>query len=398
MPARDKKESAMSRRTVWRLFLFLVVGVVVFAAPLSAAADDGGGSTDGSAQIAIPGIFSLLMGAGGATEGGALALGPMELDLASMNSTAKVEGLTFGNGEFDWDAVTITQKEPSGSPGLVVSDAQATVRGPSTGYTSNATAHVKLQPSESVQGEGIVGVSYDGLTGQVGVMLGEANLAVNTPDVGVEVRNLSTGVGSLSADEVILTSPATGGGLAVSGLQVGSSGTNWQGLTVFYPEVQLGDATTLSDLTLIVHGPDESYGTEGSVRVEVKAGDLGSVEGQIALTYDPSSGEFHGFMSDGSATLATDNLQVQMSGISYVGSTLTIDTVSIAMPALRLEGEIAGVTMGGGNPADFEQAWVRYLPDPAAGGSFNGVQVTLQKVDGSYLITTQTLLTPVAKE
>jgi hypothetical protein len=380
------------------LFLVVVVGVVVFAVPLSAAADDGGGSTDGGAQLAIPGIFSLLMGSGGSTEGGALVLGPLQFDLASMNSTAKVEGLTFGNGQFDWGAVTVAQKEPSGSPGLVVSDAQATVRGPSTGYTSDATAHVTLGPSEAVQGEATVGVAYDGLTRQMGVMVGDANLAVNTPNASVEVRNLDTGLGTLTADEVRVTSPATGGGISISGLQLGSSGTNWEGVTAYYPEVQLGDATTLSDLTLIVHGPSESYGTEGSVRVEVKAGDLGSVEGQIAMMYDPSSGKFYAALSDGSATFSTDSMQVQLSGISYAGSTLTIDTVSIAVPPLRLEGEIAGVTVGGGAPVDFQQAWIRYVPDPAAGGSFNGVQVTVEKAGESYLITTQAMLTPVAQK
>jgi hypothetical protein len=388
----------MSRRTVWRVFLVLVVGVVVFALPLSAAADDGGGSTDGSAQIAIPGLFSLLMGSGGTTEGGALALGPMQFDLASMNSTAKVEGLTFGNGEFDWDAVTITQNQPSGSSALMVSDAQATVGGPSTGYTSNATSHLALQPSEAVQAEGTVGIAYDGLARQMGIMVGDANVAVNTPQVGVEVLNLNTGSGTLTADEVRLTNPATGGGVDISGLQAGSSGTSWDSLTVHYPEVQLGNAATLSDLTLIVGGPSENFGTQGGVRVAVNLGDLGSVEGQIALMYDPSSGKFYSAMSDGSATLTTDAMQVQLSGINYVGSTLTIDTVSIAMPSLRIDGEISGITVEPGSGIDFQQAWVRYLPDPAAGGSFNGVQFTVQKAEGSYLITTQTLLTPVAKK
>jgi hypothetical protein len=387
----------MSNKRLRRWFLILVVGVVVFALPLTAsAADDGPGSTDGSAQIAIPGIFSLLMGSGGTTEGGALALGPMQFDLASMNSTAKVEGLTFGNGEFDWDAVTITQNQPSGSPALTVSDAQATVRGPSTGYTSDVTAHVKLQPNEAVQAEGTVGITYDGLARQMGIMIGDANVVANTAPVSIEVSNLNTGVGTLSADEIRLGNPATGGGVNVTGFQSGSAGMSWDALTAYYPEVQLGDAASLSDLNLIVHGPESGYGAEASVRVEMNVGDLGHVEGNIGMMYDPSSGKFYAAMSDGSATLSTDALQVELSGISYMGSVMTIDSVTFALPAARIDGEIAGVSAGGGGGMDFEQAWIRYLPDPAAGGAFNGVQVTLQKAQGSYLITTQTLLTPVA--
>jgi hypothetical protein len=386
----------MRRRTICRLFLVLVVGVVAFALPLSAAADDGGGSTGETAQVAIPGIFSLLLGAGGTTEGGAVALGPMQFDLTSMNSTAKVEGLTFGNGNFDWGAVTITQNQPSGSPALMVSDAQATVRGPSTGYTSSATAHVKMAPSEGVQAEATVGIGYDGLARQFGLMIGEGNLTVNTQQVGVEVRNLNTGAGTLTADEVSVTSPATGGRVTISGLQTGSAGTSWQGVTVSYPEVPLGNAATLSDLTLVVHGPAEGYGTEGSVVVEVNLGDLGHVQGQIGLMYDPASGKFYSAMTDGSATLSTDAMQVELSGINYVGSTLTIDAITIALPDLRVEGEISGVSVAGGSGIGFQQAWVRYVPDPAAGGSFNGVQLTVQKVDGSYLLTTQTLVTPGA--
>jgi len=386
----------MSNRRLRRWFLVLVVGVVVFALPLAASADDGTGSTDGSAQIAIPGIFSLLMGSGGTTEGGALVLGPMQFDLASMNSTAKVEGLTFGNGEFDWNAVTITQNQPSGSPAFMVSDAQATVRGPSTGYTSDVTAHVSLQPNEAVQVEGTVGLTYDGLARQMGLMVGDANIVANTAPVSVQVSNLNTGVGTLSADEVILGNPATGGGVNVTGFQTGSSGMSWDVLTAYYPELQLGNAASLSDLTLIVHGPEGGYGAEAGVRVEMNAGDLGHVEGSIGMMYDPSSGKFYGAMGDGSATLSTDALQVELSGISYMGSTLTIDSVTFALPAARIDGEIAGVSAGGGEGMDFEQAWIRYLPDPAAGGAFQGVQFTLQKAEGSYLITTQTLLTPVA--
>jgi hypothetical protein len=386
----------MTNRTLRGWFLLLVVGVVVFALPLTAAAQDGGGATDSGAKVAIPGIFSLLLGSGGAAEGGSLVLGPMQFDLAKLNSAAKIEGLKLGNGQFDWDAVTVSQNQPSGSPALMVSGAQATVRGPSTGYTSNATAHLTLQPNEAVQAEGTVGISYDGLARQMGIMVGDANLTANTAPVGVEVRNLNTGVGTLSMDEARLTKPATGDSIAVSGFQFGSSGMDWDALTVSRPEMQLGNGATLSDLTLIVHGPSEGYATEGGVRVELNAGDLGHAEAQIGLMYDPSSGKFYAALSNGSATLTTDAFSVQLDGISYVGSTLIIDTVTIAVPPLRLEGEITGVTVGGGNAVDFQQAWISYLPDPAAGGAFKGVQFTVQKADGSYLVTTQALVTPVA--
>jgi len=379
-------------------FLVLMVGVVTFALPVAAVAQDGGGSTGGAAQVAIPGIFSLLLGSGGTAEGGTLALGPMQFDLAALNSTAQVEGLKFGNGQFDWDAVTISQNQPAGSPALQVSEAQATVRGPSTGYTADATAHVKMQPNEAVQAEGTVGIAYDGLAGKMGIMVGGGNLSANTAPVGVQVSNLNTGHGTLSTDEARLTFPATGGSVAVNGLQMGSAGTTWDTLSVNQPEMQLGEAATLSDLTLIVHGPSQGYATEGGVTVNITAGDLGSVEAQIGLMYDPSSGKFYAALSNGSATLTTNAFSVQLAGISYMGSTLNIDTVSVAVPSLRLEGEISGVTVGGGSAVDFQQAWVRYLPDPAAGGSFNGVQFSVQKANGTYLVTTQALLTPVAKK
>jgi len=386
----------MTNRTRRRWFLVLVVGVVVFTLPLTASAQEGGGSTDSGAKVAIPGIFSLLLGSGGSAEGGALVLGPMQFDLATLNSTAKVEGLRLGNGQFDWDAVSVSQNQPTGSPAFMVSDAEATVRGPSTGYTSDATAHVTLQPNEAVQAEGTVGISYDGLAREMGIMVGNANLTANTAPVGVEVRNLNTGVGTLSMDEARLTNPTTGGSVAVSGLKTGGPGLSWDALTVSQPEVRLGNATTLSDLTLIVHGPSEGYATEGGVSVEINAGDLGHAEAQIGLMYDPSSGKFYAALSNGSASLTTGAFSVELSGISYMGSTLNIDTVSLAVPPLRLEGEISGVTVGGGNAVDFQQAWIRYLPDPAAGGAFNGVQFTVQKADGSYLVTTQALVTPVA--
>jgi hypothetical protein len=385
-----------SKRLQW-WFLFLMVGVVTFALPVRALAQDGG-STSGGAQVAIPGIFSLLLGSGGTAEGGALALGPMQFDLASLNSTAKVEGLKFGNGQFDWDALTVSQNQPSGSPAFVVSEAQATVRGPSTGYSTDATAHVKMQPNEAVQGEATVGIAYDGLARKMGIMVGDGNLTADTAQGKVEVRNLNTGLGTLTVDEAKVTSPATGGSVAVNGLQVGSKGTSWDALSVNQPKVQLGNGATLSDLTLIVHGPAQGYATEGGVRVELNAGDLGTAEAQIGLMYDPSSGKFYAALSDGSITLTTDAFSAQLTGISYMGSTLNIDTVSIALPKLRIQGEMSGVTVGGNSAVDFQEAWVRYLPDPNAGGSFNGIQVTVQKAEGSYLVTTQALVTPVAKK
>jgi hypothetical protein len=379
-------------------FLIFTVMVVTFSLPAAALAQDGGGSTGNPAQIALPGIFSLLLGSGGTAEGGTVVLGPMQFDLASFNSTAKVEGLKFGNGQFDWDSVSISQNQPKGQKALQVSEAQATVHGPSSGFSSNATAHLKYQPNEAVSAEGTVGFSYDGLAGRLGIMVGNANLKYDTAPVGMQIQNLNTGRGTMVADQAKLTFPATGGSIAVNGVEVSSAGTKWDSLSVDQPEVKLGNNATLSDLTLIVHGPNEGYATEGGVHVQVSAGDLGSVEAQIGLMYDPSSGKFYAALSNGSATLTTNAFSVQLSGISYMGSTLSIDTVNISVPSLRLEGEISGVTVGGGSAVDFQQAWIRYLTDPAAGGSLKGVQFSVQKANGSYVVTTQALVTPTAKQ
>jgi hypothetical protein len=388
----------MKNRALYRWFLVLVVGLVALAAPMTALADDGGGGTAGGAEISIPGIFSILLGSGGVTEGGSLSLGPMQFDLAAMNSTAKIEGLTLGNGQFDWNAVTVTQNQPVGSPAMTVSDAKATVGGPSSGYSSTATAHLTMQPNPAVQGEATVGIAYDGLARQMGVMVGNGNLKADTAQMGVEVQNLNTGVGSLAVDEVKLTSPSSGGSVGISGLKTGSSGMDWDTVTVSQPEVQLGSSATLSDLALIVHGPSAGYATEGAVTVELNAGDLGSVQADIGLMYDPSSGQFLAALSNGSASLTTDAFTVQLSGISYMGSTLSIDTVDILLPGLRIEGQISGVTVGGDSAVDFQQAYVLYRPDPAAGGSFQGVQFAVQKVGGSYVVSTQVLLTPGSEQ
>jgi hypothetical protein len=243
-----------------------------------------------------------------------------------------------------------------------------------------------------------VGIAYDGLARSMGLMIGDANLTANTAPVGVQVTNLNTGAGTLSSDEIRLSVPATGGSVALSGLQTGSTGLTWDSLTMSQPQVQLGENAALSDLTLVVHGPSQGYAAEGGVRVELSAGELGSAEAQIGLMYDPSSGKFYAALVNGTASLTTDNLSVELSGISYMGSTLSIDTVTISSPTLRIDGQISGVTVGGGSGVDFQEAWVRYLPDPAAGGSFNGVMFKVQKSDGSYLVTTQALVTPVAKQ
>jgi len=385
----------MRTRVHYRWLAVLIVAIALLALPMAASAQDGDGTgTGGSAELTIPGIFSMLLGSGGTTEEGAIAVGPMQFDLAALNSTTKVEGLTLGNGEFDWGAVTISQNQPVGSPALMISDSQATVGGPSSGYTSTATAHVSVQPNYAVQGDATVGITYDGMARRMGVMIGNGNLTANTVPVGVELQNVNTGSGTLTADRVLLTAPAAGASVDVNGFQTGSAGMSFDSLTISGPEVQLGNAAKLSDLTLIVHGPAEGYATEGAVTVELKAGDLASAQAQIGLMYDPYTRQFVTAMGNGSASVTTDALTIQLSGISYIGSTLNIDAIDFALPGMNIDGQISGVTMGGGSALSFEQAWLRYVPDPAAGGSFNGTQVSIQHVDGSYLVTSQVLLTP----
>lgn len=379
------------RRRLLSVVVVLVIGLAALVGPASvAAADDGGTMTDGGLTFAIPGILSL-MGLPG-DQGAAITL-----DLANLNATATLEGMGFGPRGFDWKAVTVAQKVPAGMQGVTISDAKASIAGPSTGFSTDASAHLEVRPSDALQAQATVGLTYNGLTRQTYVAVSDVGFAVDTPAVGVELANLSNLGGAVTADSAQLAFPAAGATTTLSGVNISPRGLDFDALTVQQRGLMAGQAAALRDLQLVIRGPSGAYATEGSVVVQLNAGGLAQAEAKISLMYEPTTGKFVANVSEGSAWLRTEALTVELSGITYSGSTLQIEKIALAVPPARLSGEISGIVVGGGGIA-FQEAWLRYTPDPAAGGAFSGLAFGVENVEGAYVFTTQATIKPAVQQ
>ena len=386
-----------ARRKLTWLVVF-VVGLVGLAFPASVAfaADDcgsagcGKGVTDPVGQFILPGILSFAMGEG-ASEGGTFALGPMQVEVPALNATTSISGLTFATGIPGWDALTISQNQPSGGQAYTVSGAQATIRGPSTGFSTDASAYVDLHPSADFQAQGTISASYDGVAKWAGVSIVDASALINAGPLAVSVAGLNSDASALSADTVQVGVPSASLSATISGLELAYGRADWDAFVLAQDQaMKLGDAATISGLQVSVAGASQGYSTQASGQFELNAGSLAHAAGTVQSTYDPSTGQTSLAFTDMSASFETSALSLALTGMSYQGSTLTIANAAVKAPPLRLEGAVSDITIGGGNPTSFSEAQLRYGPDPNAGGGFGGFELTVTNASGGYTVTTQT--------
>jgi hypothetical protein len=386
---------------VWLVVLMAGLAVLALPQPVAAATEVSGDfgyfedgvtvTTDGGAKIAIPGILNLLLAPGGTAEAGALNLGTMEVGVPNINATAKVEGLTIGLNKFGWNALIISQVKPAVGDTLTISGTQAIVQGPDTGYSTDLTAYLALQPNEAVQAEGTVGVIYDGLIRSTGVGISDGRVSINTAPASIELTGINSTQGGLTVDSMQIGRPAAGATTSLTGFEFAGGQADWDMLNASRSEMKLGNVVTLSDMQVNVAGPSAGFKTEASMNVAVDIGQLAHAEGQLVAVNDPATGQSERALRDGSAWLNTLPVSVQVTGVNQQGSTVTIDSAAFMVPPIGLEGEVNGITFGGSGATGFSDARLKYTPNPSAGGAFGGFEITLTQADGGgYTMTTTT--------
>ena len=393
------------RKLTW--LVVLVVGLVVLAFPASIAfAADGSGApscgngvTDPVGQFILPGILSFAMGEG-TSGGGTFALGPMQVDVPALNATTSISGLTFATGIPGWDALTISQNQPSGGQAYTISGAQATIQGPSTGYSTDASAYIELHPSADFQAQGTVSASYDGIAQWAGVSIVDASALVSAGPLSMSVAGLNGNASGLTADTVQVGVPSASLNATISGLGVANGQADWDSFVLAQDQaMKLGDAATISGLEVNVAGPSQGYSVSTSGQFEINAGNLAHAAGTVQSTYDPSTGQTSLAITDMSASFETSALSLALTGMSYQDSTLTIENAAVKAPPLRMEGAVSNITIGGGNPTNFSAAQVKFAPNSNANGGFGGFELTLTNAPGGYTVTTQTTMgSPVASQ
>ena len=338
--------------------------------------------------FSIPGLFSLIFGDSGSAT---------QLEIPGLNATATVDGLTLGP-TLGWNAITLSQKEPTVSEAGTISGAQVNIGGPQSGYSGSASAQIDLHPGPGFQAQGTVGVVYDGMSKSAGVMLQDASVMVPTWPVGFAATGINTGQGALSVDTALVGLPAVGTAVTVNGLRAGSGGTSWDSLSFAQgPDaaLKLGDVATISSIELSVPGSGSGQPTTLSAHFDVNAGQVFNLEGDVIGVKDSSGGPSGIALQDTTATVQIPGWGLQFAGINSVQGGVKVDTISFAAEPINLTAQLTGVTIGAGGGMTFDEAQITYLPGEEGQPSPGAFQMTMTKSDAGYVLTTTSLL-PIA--
>jgi hypothetical protein len=401
-------------RVRWTVFCLavLLAGLAAVLSPTVAAAarsqesrsyqgDSGGTDANERNFISVPGVFSLRLGPGGSTQNGGFSLRNPQIDLPALNATATVEGLTVNvrEGSYGWDAITVMQSKPAGNDAVTLSGTQARVQGPALNYSTELTTRIDFHPNASTQAGATLMVSYDGLTGQPSFALADGSAEVAAGPATVTVEGLNTGDGAFSVDTVQVMLPEAETGVRVDGFAVAEGNATWEALAWYGREFNLGDAVTLSDNLVVIPGPGSANAGAGGATTTftVKAGDLAQTNGQLVFTRDPATGQPALTLRNGSAVLGTAAWNLAVSGVNAGQNGATVDTVQMTLAPLNLQAQVTGVAVSEGSGVTFDQARVRYLPDPAAGNTaIGGFELVIDSTEAGYIVTTTTLV-PTAR-
>jgi hypothetical protein len=366
-------------------------------APHSYQGDPGGTDTDERNFISVPGVFSLRLGPGGSTQNGGFSLQNPQIDLPALNATATVEGLSINirDGSYGWDAVTVMQSKPAGNDALTISGTQARVQGPALNYSTELSTRIDVHPNASTQAGATLMVSYDGLTGQPSFALADGSAEVTAGPAAVSVEGLNAGDGAFSVDSAQVMFPEADTGVRVDGFTVADGNATWEALAWYGREFNLGNAVTLSDNLVVIPGPGSANAGAGGATTTfaVKAGDLAQTNGQLVFARDPATGQPALALRNGSAVLGTAAWNLTVSGVNAGPNGTTVDAVQMTLAPLNLQAQVTGVAVSEGSAVTFDQARVRYLPDPAAGATaIGGFELVIDSTDAGYIVTTTTLL------
>jgi len=331
--------------------------------------------------FAVPGIFSLKFGQNA---------GDAEIDIPAINTVGTITGLNIGR-DVSWESLSLTQKQPYVASGVAIADARLDVMGASKGYSTDAIAQIKLEPSSAFQTSGKFGFRYDGVKQSGGFMLQNVALKIAADPVHVTLDAVNTGDAAISFGAMKVEVPAANAGMMVDGYQVKNGRADWKTISVANAPntaIQFGNVASISQMQLSVAGPSAGYATFGTARVKVNA-EQAKVDGQLYVINDPATRLAGVALSKGNMAFQVPGWNLQMEGINSVKGGVKIDTISLAAAPLELTAEMTGVMVSDTAGFSFDQAKVAYAPGR------NGFEMTVTRNNAGYVLTTTTVL-PVA--
>jgi hypothetical protein len=269
------------------------------------------------------------------------------------------------------------------------------VYGPQRGYTSEASASFKLNPSSAFQTSGKVGFGYDGLNRTFGFTLQNLDMVVATESAKVALSGVNNTPGEFKFDALKVEVPSAGASMVMSGYQVKNGKADWKSLSIMNTPnmaLQIGNVVSVSEMQASVAGASAGYATMASANLKVDAGQSAKVNGKLYVINDPANRQSGVALSKGNMAFQVPGWNLQVDGINSIQGGVKVDTVSLAAEPLSLTAEVTGVVVSDTTGFAFDQAKVAYAP--TAGGA-NGFAMTVTRSDAGYVLTTTTVF-PVA--
>jgi hypothetical protein len=382
------------KRVRWQLCVgFFVVALLALAIPCTAAAApvQGFGDSDivqGPVQpgFGIPGAFMLSFGKD---------LSEAQVDLPALNAVATVNGLSFAPSP-SWESIVLKQKQPFTSQGASITEAQATISGPSKGYSSAGTAQVTLNPSPAMKASGKVGFVYNGMNKTTGFAIQNGALNLALEPANVSVSGINTGQNAVSIDSAKVEIPTAGVSVALSGYQMKDGKADWKGLTVAQDpksSLALGNVGKLSNVQVTVAGPNAGYASLASANFAFNAGKVAQADGKVYILNNPATKQSGVAFSDTNVAFQTPGFGVAANGIKSIKGGVMIDEVTLTAQPLNMQAEVSGVTLTNTSGITFEEAKLTYGKGATQPGGF---EMTATKTPQGYLLTTQSMIPTAA--
>jgi hypothetical protein len=292
--------------------------------------------------FAVPGIFSLKFGS---------TAGDAEIDIPALNAAGAITGLSI-SPNVKWDSLNLTQKQPLVMSGAAIEEARISMLGVNQGYTTDASALIKLNPSAAFQTSGKFGFRYDGLKQSGGFMLQNVALAVGGDPVHVALSGVNTLDAGIAIDTMKVNIPAANTSMTVEGYRVKDGRADWKAITVANAPntaIQFGNVGSISQMQLSVAGPGAAYATMGTARLNVNANNAARVDGQVYVINDPNARQAGIALSKGSMAFQLSGGNFQMEGVNSIQGGVKVDAINLATDALKVS--VAGVNAAGANIA-----------------------------------------------
>jgi hypothetical protein len=379
------------KRVRWQLCISLFfLALLALALPGAAAAAPEQGrlnDTDivqGPVQpsFGIPGAFLLSFGKD---------LSEAQVDLPALNAVATVNGLSLSPSP-SWDSIVLKQKQPFVSQGASITEAQATVSGPSKGFSSAGSAQVMVNPNPALKASGKIGFVYDGMSKRTGFAVQNGAMSLALQPANIAVSGVNTGPNSIAIESAKVDIPAAGMGIAVSGYEMKDGKANWKALTVAQDPkrtLSLGNVGKLSNTQVTVASPSAGGAVVASTDFALNAGQVAQADGTIYVINNPATKQSGVAFSDTDVALKLSGFGVEANGITSIKGGVKIDEVTLTAQPLNLQAEVTGVVVGGTSGFTFDEAKLTYGQGAAKPGGF---EMTVTKSPQGYMLSTQSMI------